>query len=155
VSIAEVLAEKLSGKRTASGFVCCCPAHEDTDPSLSIIDADDAPVCCPTCGRAVKRRARQQVFCSTRCRKRANYAKAVAEGKFNDPRYLGSGSGTKPQKNASDINSLQAQKSGPNNSANAPLNLLGGGSWRWPGTPPLNPAKPKAVLEAEIGSVSP
>jgi DNA primase (bacterial type) len=41
VSIAEVLAEKLSGKRTASGFVCCCPAHEDTDPSLSIMEADD------------------------------------------------------------------------------------------------------------------
>ena len=38
MSIAEVLAEKLSGKRTASGFVCCCPAHEDTDPSLSIMD---------------------------------------------------------------------------------------------------------------------
>ena len=41
MSIAEVLAEKLSGKRTASGFVCCCPAHEDTDPSLSIMEADD------------------------------------------------------------------------------------------------------------------
>ena len=115
----------------------------------------DAPVCCPTCGRAVKRRARQQVFCSTRCRKRANYAKAVAEGKFNDPRDLGSGNGTKPLRNASDINDLQAQKSRPNSSANAPLDLLGGGSWRWPGTPPLNLAKRKAIIAAEIGSVSP
>ena len=41
VSIAEIVAAKLSGKRTASGFVCCCPAHEDTDLSLSIMEADD------------------------------------------------------------------------------------------------------------------
>ena len=115
----------------------------------------DAPVCCPACGRAAKRRARQQVFCSTRCRKRANYAKAVAEGKFNDPRYLGSGNGTKPSKNASDFNNLQAKKSRPSRSTNAPLDLLGGGSWSWRGTPPLSPAKRRAIIEAEIGSVSP
>jgi putative DNA primase/helicase len=41
VSIAEAIAEKLSGKRAGSGFVCVCPAHDDHSPSLSIKDGDD------------------------------------------------------------------------------------------------------------------
>ena len=41
VSLAEIVAAKLHGSRTASGFVCCGPANDDSDLSLSIIDADD------------------------------------------------------------------------------------------------------------------
>jgi hypothetical protein len=120
-------------------------------PAHSQAARRDAPVCCPICGRAVRRKARQQVYCSTRCRKRANYAKAVAEGKFNGTRYPGSGDGTKHLKNASDNNDLQKQKSGPSKFANAPLNLLGGSFRRWPGTPRLDLAKRRAIMEREIG----
>jgi hypothetical protein len=114
----------------------------------------DDPVACPICGRVVRRKARQQTFCSARCRKRAQYARDVAEGRFNEPRYPRSGNGTKPTKNASDINNLQCQKSRPTKFANSPLNLLGGGSWRWPDTLRLDPAKHRAILEAEIGARS-
>jgi hypothetical protein len=43
----------------------------------------DAPVNCPSCGREVQRRARQQRFCSRRCRQRANYGEKVARGDFS------------------------------------------------------------------------
>jgi hypothetical protein len=42
----------------------------------------DAPVLCP-CGRQVARHARQQRFCSTRCRQRAHYVEKVARGDFS------------------------------------------------------------------------
>jgi len=111
----------------------------------------DDPVSCLSCGRVVRRKARQQIYCSIRCRKRAQYARDVDEGRFNEPRYLGSRSGTKPTKNASDINNLQCQKSGPTKFANSPLNVLGGGSWHWPSTPLLNPRKHRAIIDGEIG----
>jgi hypothetical protein len=63
----------------------------------------DAPVTCPACGRRVTRKARQQIFCSRRCRQRANYAKAVAEGRWTAPP-------TKPSKKANGLNGLQARK---------------------------------------------
>jgi hypothetical protein len=43
----------------------------------------DAPVNCPSCGREVPRRARQQRFCSRRCRQKANYGEKVARGDFS------------------------------------------------------------------------
>ena len=43
----------------------------------------DAPVNCPSCGREVQRRARQQRFCSRRCRQKANYGEKVARGDFS------------------------------------------------------------------------
>jgi hypothetical protein len=128
VSIAEVLAEKLSGKRT--GFVCCCPAHEDTDPSLSIMEADDGGLI---------------VHCFANCAALDVYAALRRMNVLSD---------TSTPVERPVINNLQAQKSRPNNSANRPLNLLGGASWRWRGTPPLSPAKRRAIIEAEIGSVS-
>src|SRR5262245_34217368 len=115
----------------------------------------DTPVTCPICNRIVARKARQQLFCSTRCRKRAQYARDVAEGRFNEPRYLGSPNGTKPIKKANVINNLQCQKSAPTKFSRSPLNLLGGGSGRWLGAPLLGPAKIRAILAAEIWSVSP
>jgi hypothetical protein len=110
----------------------------------------DVPVCCPVCRRQVRRAARQQIYCSTRCRKRANYAKAVAEGKFLGPRYPYSGGGTDPYKKSNGNNHLQGRKSGSSKFANAPLDLLGG-RWRWPGAARLDPTKRRAIIAAEIG----
>lgn len=38
---AESIAHALGGKRLGQGFMCCCPAHDDRSPSLSITDADN------------------------------------------------------------------------------------------------------------------
>ena len=61
-----------------------------SSPLLSAYDGQrriaarrDAPVNCRSCGREVQRRARQQRFCSKRCRQKANYAEKVARGDFS------------------------------------------------------------------------
>jgi hypothetical protein len=38
---------------------------------------------CGSCGKRIERRARQQRFCSRRCRQKANYAEKVARGDFS------------------------------------------------------------------------
>lgn len=38
------IAHRLHGKKTSSGYMACCPAHEDRSPSLSVRDADDGRV---------------------------------------------------------------------------------------------------------------
>src|SRR5262249_36289408 len=111
----------------------------------------NAPVSCPACGRTVRRNARQQVYCSARCRKRGAYARAVAEGKFDPLRYPPSANGTNPQKNTRGTNGLQGQKSRSAGFADAPLDLLGGGSWHWPDAPALDPLTRAKIIRAEIG----
>lgn len=37
---AEQIAEALGGKRTGDGWLCCCPAHDDRNPSLSVGDGE-------------------------------------------------------------------------------------------------------------------
>ena len=41
-------------------------------------------------------------------------------------------------------------KSQPTALFSVPLNLLGGGSWRWPGTPKLDPVVRENIISAEI-----
>jgi hypothetical protein len=43
----------------------------------------NAPVRCPVCDKRVQRQARQQTYCSRKCRQRAHYDKSVAEGPFD------------------------------------------------------------------------
>src|SRR5262245_13200514 len=50
--------------------------------SAPLVSRRDAPVICAGCGRQIERRARQQRFCSTRCRQKANYVEKVARGDF-------------------------------------------------------------------------
>jgi hypothetical protein len=59
---------------------------------------------------------------------------------------------TPPHKSTSKINVLQGQKTGSSPYANAPLNILGGGSFRWPGTPRLDARTLKNILRSEIGA---
>ena len=54
-------------------------------------------------------------------------AVVVAHGFFEEYR-----SARDPRKSASNINALRGAKTGPSPYANAPLNVLGGGSFRWP-----------------------
>jgi putative DNA primase/helicase len=41
---AEAVAKALGGRKAGSGWMACCPAHNDREPSLSIRDADDGKV---------------------------------------------------------------------------------------------------------------
>jgi hypothetical protein len=68
----------------------------------------DAPVNCPSCGREVQRRARQQRFCSRRCRQRANYGGKVARGDFSTRTI---GRPTNPPRKDNKFNALQWAKS--------------------------------------------
>jgi hypothetical protein len=70
----------------------------------------DAPVVCRVCGRHVERAARGQAYCSTRCRKRANYAKAVAEGRFGARPAQDTALGTNPPKKLNGANGLHGSK---------------------------------------------
>ena len=106
----------------------------------------DAPVLCETCGRSVERRARQQRHCSERCRERGR--------KRSRKSFLGPDTAAprNPNKSTSKNNELQKPKIGSSLFANAPLNLLGGGSWRWPAPHIYNQTWSK-IVRAEIGAV--
>src|SRR5262245_6337956 len=41
---AEEIAKALGGRRSGSGWSCCCPAHDDTNASFSVDDGDTAVV---------------------------------------------------------------------------------------------------------------
>jgi hypothetical protein len=64
------------------------------------------------CGRIVQRAARQQKFCSVRCRQRNAYAENVRTGVFSDGLGQDTALPTNPIKNSNGFNSLQATKSG-------------------------------------------
>jgi endogenous inhibitor of DNA gyrase (YacG/DUF329 family) len=105
---------------------------------------------CPICERIVDRQARQQVFCSTRCRKRAARERTAGALKIAG-RYPHSGRGTNPHKSASKNNNLQWPKPGSSLFGNGPLNILGGGSWRWPGAGHLDGKTLAKIRHREVG----
>lgn len=66
------------------------------------------PVRCPACDRIVKRRSRQQTFCSTRCRNKAHKTPWTLK---TPVRYHPSQEGTDPHKSSNENNILQWPKS--------------------------------------------
>ena len=44
IARAQTIAEALRGRRDGGGWLACCPAHDDRDPSLSISDGDNGKV---------------------------------------------------------------------------------------------------------------
>lgn len=110
----------------------------------------DAPVICLGCRKRVRRKGRTQKYCSRRCRQRAYWgrralAKISAVVTHHDTRHF-----TTPQKSSSKVNELGRQKSQRTGFGKAPLNLLGGGSWSWPGAPKLDPVVRQKIISAEI-----
>src|SRR6516225_5508157 len=86
---------------------------------------------CQACGRGVKRKSRQQKFCSNRCRQFACREKAASQinGRAavkNRAEYHPTGSVTKPIFLSNKNKGEAGQKSG----SSIPLNVLGG--YRWP-----------------------
>jgi hypothetical protein len=62
-----------------------------------------------------------------------------------------SGSVTNPPKSASQNNSVQTAKKGSSLFCNGPLNLLGGGSWRWPKAGVLDGKTLAKIRHSEVG----
>jgi hypothetical protein len=112
----------------------------------------DAPVKCARCGceKRVRRKGRNQRFCSRRCRQR-DYWDRRALAKISALVTHDTGHSTTPQKSSSNVNGLERRESRPTALFSVPLNLLGGGSWRWPGTPKLDPVVREKIRSAEIG----
>ena len=96
---------------------------------------------CQACGRGVKRKSRQQRFCSDRCR---DYAKGQ---KRTRKAFLGEDTGAPPDPLflSSKNKALQAQKSG----SSIPLNVLGG--YRWPNVVGADRELLRKIVRAEIG----
>ncbi len=95
----------------------------------------DAPVVCASCGRQVRRRARLQRYCSTRCRKRGHYAQKVRRGDFSTPKLADTALGTPPLKEANKFKALRRAKLLSSHRILAPAHVLacevfGGRGWR-------------------------
>jgi hypothetical protein len=56
-----------------------------------------------------------------------------------------------PHKNNNENNILRWQKTRSSLSCNGPLNLLGGGSWRWPRALPIGRKTIQKIRHSEIG----
>ena len=108
----------------------------------------DVPVRCPICERSVERQSRQQVYCSRRCMRQANYARNAGFGLLpgQDTALV-----PKHHKSPSKDNGSQSGKTQSSLSCNAPLNLLGGGSWKWPNAGRLDRKTLANILWSEVG----
>jgi hypothetical protein len=103
---------------------------------------------CPICERKFERHARQQIYCSARCKDkgRVRSRKALLAKDTGAPAH--------PPKIVSENNNLRRAKIESSLFANAPLNILGGGSWRWPNTPQIDGKTWAKVVRAEVGDAA-
>jgi endogenous inhibitor of DNA gyrase (YacG/DUF329 family) len=111
----------------------------------------DTPVKCAACGKATERKMRGQRYCSKRCRQWASRQKLASCASKQSPRYPYSRDATTPHKSASNFNGLQRRKSGSSIYFDAPLNILGGASFRWANTPQLDPQMLENIRRSELG----
>jgi len=102
----------------------------------------DAPVTCAACGRRVARKARQQRYCSDRCR---DYQKGQRRVRKS---FLSTDTRASPNPPflANKNNELQRPKWG----SSIPLNVLGG--YRWPNAVPVDRDVLRKVVRAELGA---
>jgi hypothetical protein len=108
----------------------------------------DAPVKCSACGRTVRRKSRQQRYCSDRCRVYAQRENKARTAIKNPVVGQDSGSVTNPPKKSCENNSLQGAKSG----SSIPFNILGG--YRWPNSIGVDRDLLRKIIRAEIGGTS-
>lgn len=108
---------------------------------------------CPVCERTVERKSRTQAYCSAKCMRKGNRAveKLAAEALKTPPRYPYSGDVRTPYKSSNENNVLQWPQTGSSLSANGPINLLGGGSWKWPGAGHVDIKTISKVRWCEVG----
>jgi hypothetical protein len=130
----------------------CNVSIADRACHIPVAASRNSPVICAVCGKRTERRMRGQRYCSKRCRQRASREKLAAGELKASLRYPYSGDATTPLKSSNEINSLPRQKTGSSLYANAPLNILGGGSYQWLDTPRLDARTVENVRRSEIGA---
>src|SRR5262249_42263844 len=101
---------------------------------------------CQACGRGVKRKSRQQRFCSDRCR---NYAHRNAPSQINGRTALKVLRGTKTAEPLRTPIFYQAKLRGPKSGASIALNVLGG--HHWPNAVGVERGLLRQIVRAEIG----
>jgi len=103
---------------------------------------------CPVCDRTVERKSRTQNYCSAKCMRKGNYTRKVDSGELlgGDTALIPT-----PRKSSHENNVLQWPQTGSSLSANGPINLLGGGSWRWPGAGHLDAKTISKIRLCEVG----
>lgn len=111
---------------------------------MSTLASNKRRLKCSVCDRTTERKSRQQEYCSTRCRMKAFREKTPAGTGYT-------GSVTGPHKSVSENNVLQWPKTGSSLSANGPINLLGGGNWKWPGAGSLDGPTLAKIRWSEVG----
>jgi hypothetical protein len=99
------------------------------EPERKLAARRDKPVTCQRCGRAVKRKARQQRFCSDRCSMRARSVRyrqqRMAVGALkNGGSYPTKGRATQPIQNINDFNGSQPQFSQSSSRISAPRHVI-------------------------------
>ena len=119
--------------------------------STSPVPRRDSRVTCHSCGKCVSRRGRAQVYWSRRWRQRAYWDRRVLAG-ISAIVTHDAGRSTIPRECISKIKDLQRTKSQPSGLFSTPVNLLGGGQWRWPNAARLDARTLANILRAEIGS---
>jgi hypothetical protein len=144
--------DKLRGGRRRS--LTRSDAGRATLTSQSPVPRRDSPVTCHACGKRVSRRGRSQIYCSRRCRQRAYWDRRALAG-ISAIVTHDTGHSTTPRKSLSKINGLPKPKSRAGGSFSTPVNLLGGGQWRWPNSKRLDARTLANILRAEIGSALP
>jgi hypothetical protein len=103
-------------------------------------------VSCQGCGRKVKRKSRQQRYCSDRCRVYAQRENKARTALKNPVVGQDSGSVTNPIFLSNELKGLQGRKSG----SSIPLNVLGG--YRWPNAVDVDRGLLRKIVRAEIGA---
>jgi len=103
---------------------------------------------CPVCERTVGRKSRTQTYCSAKCMRKGNYARKAGSGLLlgQDTALIPT-----PHKSSNENNVLRWPRSASSLSRNGPLNLLGGGSWKWPGAVQLDSKTLAKIRHSEIG----
>ena len=99
-------------------------ANFATQGARQLADRRDAVVICPSCGKRIARKARQQRFCSVKCRQRGAYAQKVARGAFSGRRGIDTRLSTKPPKIVNKSNGLQPAKLGSSPRIIAPRRVI-------------------------------
>lgn len=107
---------------------------------------------CQACGRNVRRQARQQKFCSDRCRDFARRERDASQinGRIaikNPVGYQDSVQPTNPLFLSKQISGLQGRKSG----SSIPLNVLGG--YRWSNAVGIDRDLLRKIFRAEVGGL--
>jgi endogenous inhibitor of DNA gyrase (YacG/DUF329 family) len=128
------------------------PSHGTRSAGNCTVTNRFEAVNCQACGRKVKRKSRQQRFCSDRCRDFARRERDASQINArtaikNSAGYQDSAQPTNPLFLSKQTSGLQGRKSG----SSIPLNVLGG--YRWSNAVGIDRDLLRKIFRAEVGGL--